>query len=135
MNPLTTHIKFERTRTSALVAVTTVAILVYFWCSALNNVERTYLGFDGDLYTILFDQLFTWSDPGRSGGINPFQGMGSTFLPFNVWITPGYAVLRFIDGNVVSRTASSVIFTAELFLSIVLLARAYRLSITASTLR
>ncbi|MBL9084254.1 MAG: hypothetical protein JNK76_20810 [Planctomycetales bacterium] len=119
---------------ATLVLVTSAIVLGYFFCSTMLYHEYQYAGADGDLYTILFRQMFGFSQTGSTAGINPYQGMGSVYLPFNLWITPGYAVMHWVDNIPLGRVFSTNIFILELFASVVFLARAVRLPWTVSLL-
>jgi hypothetical protein len=114
-------------RPATLVVVTSAIVLGYFFCSTMQYHEYQYAGADGDLYTILFRQIFSFSETGSTAGINPYQGMGSVYLPFNLWITPGYAVMHWVDNIPLGRVFSTNIFILELFVSVLFLARAMRL--------
>lgn len=115
-------------RPTALMLVATTILAGYFYCSALRYHNYPYGGGDGEFYSVMIRQMFAWSEPGRAAGVNPYQGMGTVYLPLNPWINPGYRLLNIIDNSVLARVVSSVWFTLELFASVALLGRAFRLA-------
>lgn len=112
---------------SGLVFFGFLSLSVFFLICWMINPEELYVGLDGSFYTTIFSQLHIWSYPLDQSVINPYQGMGTIFLPYNVWLTPGYIVLNLFKNNLWKFLISYGIFFGEIFFSVVFLARTLRL--------
>ncbi len=101
-------------------------LLVFFLFAAtwLAYPGLIYFGRDGNLFAWLAQAQFRWSRPFSVTSLNPFQGVGSMFLPLNPWWDPGSWPLLFNIDPARQHVLSASIYFLELTSSAMILGHA-----------
>jgi|GEM_PF-5410791 len=82
-----------------------------------------YSEVDGQLAAWDSKYLLLWSHPFDMSVLNPFQGMGSLFMPMNPWWNPGALALGLSQSNSFNILASYSIYWVEIFFATYYLAK------------
>ncbi|RDI48137.1 hypothetical protein AQULUS_05710 [Aquicella lusitana] len=110
-----------------IIAASIFCFFLIFLFSWLVNggawVWGLYSEVDGQLAAWLSKFLIGWGKPFDMSTINPFQGMGSIFMPMNPWWNPGALVLGFSSNTLINFTISYSIYWVEIFLATFFLAK------------
>lgn len=100
-----------------------LAVLIILAPFALaNNATGMFNGLDGDYMRILVRHQHDWMAAGHFS-LNPFQGMGNAFFPFDMNLVPAFFLQVAWTGGEVSPTVAYTVFAAELFGATYLIAR------------
>jgi len=75
-----------------------LALAVPFAVAWGSYSHMLYQGLDGSLYEFVITQTAVWSHPFNVTVYNPFQGLGSLFIPMNCWANPALLAVRTIGG-------------------------------------
>lgn len=82
-----------------------------------------YSEVDGQTFAWIGKFLIGWGKPFDMNTLNPFEGMGSVFIPVNSWWNPGAFVLGLPTNKLISFVLSYSIYWIEIFFSIYFLAK------------
>ena len=119
---------YLRTRNMVSVVIPTLIFFLVFllgWIKdAGSYASGLYSEVDGQLFAWYAKALVEWSIPTDLQVLNPFQGMGTLFLPYNSWWNPGALALSLPLNNLPKYIISYSIYWFEAFFSIFFLARA-----------
>src|SRR5205823_1719872 len=85
--------------------------------------EFLYYYRDGEYSEWLVRSQAVWSRPGWILTLNPFQGMGSLYLPINPWLTPGAWPLFLPIDQTVQHVLSYGIYWVEVVLAVLVTGR------------
>ncbi len=115
------------TRKNIIIIITVLCFFSLFLFSWITNGGVTSYG----LYSEIDGQGFAWTSKflvewGRKldiNTLNPFQGMGSVFLPVNPWWNPGALVMDLPTSHLTNSLISYAIYWAEIFIAIYFLAK------------
>lgn len=86
-------------------------------------VNGLYSEIDGQLFAWLGKFLIKWGKPFDMNTLNPFQGMGSVFVPVNSWWNPGAIALGLPNSNLINYILSYSAYWLEIFFATYLLAK------------
>ncbi len=107
------------TKENLILCSTIMILFVLFFLGWLINggtyVWGTYSEVDGQLAAWISRALITWAKPFDINSLNPFQGMGSTFIPWNAWFNPGALALSLPFNQLITYPLSYSIYWIELF--------------------
>lgn len=107
----------------ALLAM--ILFLITYLCAWISAPEELYKFLDGETFAWYAKILMQWGSPFAVQVINPFQGMGSLFLPYSPWWNPGALVLSLPFDAPIPNLISYAIYWFEAFASTYFLAKSF----------
>lgn len=96
------------------------AVFVAAW---LAYPDFLYYYRDGEYSEWLVRSQRIWSRPGWALTLNPFQGMGSLYLPINPWLTPGAWALFLPVHRTLQHILSYLVYWVEAVLAVLMTGR------------
>lgn len=114
-------------RENLIVSTTVLCFFLLFLLSWIKSAGAWVFGLysevDGQYFAWLCKFLIEWGKPFDMNTLNPFQGMGSIFIPVNSWWNPAAFILELPNSKLVNFVLSYSIYWIEIFFATYFLAK------------